>query len=52
LRRIHPDLDHHLDLIAEMGPEQCFEKRESIYVWRIKGDIKPVASVDEEEALC
>lgn len=26
LRHVHPDLDHHLDLIAEMGPEQCFKK--------------------------
>ena len=27
LRSVHPNLDYHLDLIADMGPAQWFEKR-------------------------
>jgi hypothetical protein len=27
LRRIHPNLDYHLDLIADMGPPKWLEKR-------------------------
>jgi hypothetical protein len=38
LRRIHPNLDYHLDLIADMGPAQWFEKRMEHYVWQRKGD--------------
>jgi hypothetical protein len=47
LRRIHPNLDYHLDLIADMGPAQWFEKRREHYVWQRKGDLEPVAPADE-----
>jgi hypothetical protein len=33
LRRVHPHLDYHLDLIAEMGPADWFEKRKAHYRW-------------------
>lgn len=36
LRHIHPNLDCHLDLIADMGPDQWFEKRKEHYVWQCK----------------
>lgn len=36
LRRIHPNLDYHLDLIAEMGPDRWFEKRKEHYAWQHK----------------
>ncbi len=38
LRRVHPNLDYHLDLIADMGPAQWFEKRKEHYRWQRKGD--------------
>jgi hypothetical protein len=38
LRRIHPNLDYHLDLIEDMGPAQWFKKREEHYRWQRKGD--------------
>jgi hypothetical protein len=38
LRRVHPNLDYHLDLIAAMGPAQWFEKRKEHYRWQCKGD--------------
>ena len=34
LRQIHPNLDHHLDLISEFGPEKWFEKRGAHYKWQ------------------
>lgn len=34
LRRVHGNLDHHLDLIAEMGPDRWFEKRKGHYRWQ------------------
>jgi hypothetical protein len=34
LRKVHKNLDHHLDLIATMGPEQWFEKRKGHYRWQ------------------
>lgn len=34
LRSVHRNLDHHLDLIAEMGPERWFEKRKGHYRWQ------------------
>lgn len=49
LRRIHPNLDYHLDLITEMGPDQWFKKRREHYAWQIEGDTEPVASVDVEK---
>jgi len=44
LRRIHPNLDYHLDLIADMGPAKWFEKRREHYVWQRKVDVEPIAS--------
>jgi len=35
LRRIHPNLDYHLDLIKEMGPARWFEKRKEHYRWQV-----------------
>jgi len=34
LRQIHPNLDLHLDLILELGPEKWFEKRGAHYKWQ------------------
>jgi hypothetical protein len=34
LRKVHGNLDYHLDLIAEMGPEKWFEKRKGHYRWQ------------------
>jgi hypothetical protein len=34
LRRVHGNLDHHLNLIAEMGPEGWLEKRKGHYRWQ------------------
>jgi len=34
LRQIHPNLDLHLDLILELGPEKWFEKRGTHYKWQ------------------
>jgi len=34
LRQIHPNLDRHLDLILELGPEKWFEKRGAHYKWQ------------------
>ncbi|MCE5264786.1 MAG: DUF3795 domain-containing protein [Deltaproteobacteria bacterium] len=34
LRKVHRNLDHHLDLIAEMGPEAWFERRKGHYRWQ------------------
>lgn len=36
LRRIHPNLDYHLGLIAEMGHAKWFEKRKEHYTWQCK----------------
>jgi hypothetical protein len=36
LRAIHPNLDYHLDLIKELGPEEWFEKRKEHYRWQVK----------------
>ena len=38
LRRVHPNLDYHLDLIADMGPAQWFGKSKEHYRWQRKGD--------------
>jgi hypothetical protein len=35
LRQIHPNLEHHLDLISELGPEKWFEKRSAHYKWQL-----------------
>jgi hypothetical protein len=45
LRRVHPNLDYHLDLIADMGPAQWFEKRKEHYQWQRKGDAEKSAPV-------
>ena len=34
LRQIHPNLDLHLDLILELGPEKWLEKRGVHYKWQ------------------
>ena len=34
LRADHPNLDYNLDLIAEMGPSNWYEKRKPHYCWR------------------
>ena len=48
LRRVHPNLDYHLDLIADMGPAQWFEKRKEHYRWQRKADAEPVAPADAD----
>ena len=35
LRTVHPHIDHHLDLITEMGPDEWFEKRKEHYRWQV-----------------
>jgi len=37
LRGIHPHLDHHLDLINELGPAGWFTEREEHYRWQVRG---------------
>ncbi len=34
LRRVHPNLDYHLDLIARLGPAEWFRKRRGHYSWQ------------------
>lgn len=34
LKKIHPNLEYHLELIKEHGPENCGEKRRSHYWWQ------------------
>ncbi len=34
LRKVHKNLDHHLDLIAKMGTEKWLEKRKGHYWWQ------------------
>ena len=36
LRTIHPNLDYHLDLIKELGPEKWLEKRKEHYRWQVE----------------
>ena len=38
LRYVHPNLDHCLDLIAELGPARWFKKRKERYRWQCKVD--------------
>ena len=40
LRQVHPHLDHHLDLIAEMGTDRWFEKRKEHYFWQCHPDLQ------------
>ena len=49
LRSVHPNLDYHLDLIADTGPAQWFERRKEHYRWQRKGDAGPVAPADADE---
>jgi hypothetical protein len=34
LRKVHVNLDYHLDLIAKLGPDEWFEKRKGHYRWQ------------------
>lgn len=34
LRKVHANLDYHLDLISKMGPEKWLEKRKGHYRWQ------------------
>ena len=34
LRRIHPNLDYHLELIERFGPDAWFERRKAHYRWQ------------------
>ena len=46
LRRVHANLDYHLDLIAAMGAAQWFEKRMEHYIWQRKGDAEQIVPED------
>jgi len=34
LRRVHPNIDYHLELIKQYGPEEWFQKRRAHYRWQ------------------
>jgi hypothetical protein len=40
LRRVHPNLDRHLDMIAELGLERWLDKRGGHYRWQCQGKVE------------